>query len=68
MKLRTGAIALNFAVIFVDVVSDGKQRNFRRNLLFASEQKLPELVIFLDDSEGSLGLYASVGAKQYSHG
>ena len=50
VKLRTGAIVLNFAVIFVDVVCNGKQRDFCRNLLFSSEQKLPEFVIFLDGS------------------
>ena len=32
VKLRTGAIVLNFAVIFVDVVGNGKQRDFCRNL------------------------------------
>ena len=68
VKLRTGAIVHDFAVIFVDVVCNGKQRDFCRNLLFSSEQKLPEFVIFLDDAKSSLGLYASVGAKQYSHG
>ena len=67
-KKRTGAIVLNFAVIFVDGVCNGKQCDFCRNLLFSSEQQLPEFVIFLDDAEGSLGLYASVGAKQDSHG
>ena len=55
-------------MIFVDVVGDGKQRDFGRNLLFSSEQKLPVFVISLYDSKGSLGLYASVGAKQYSLG
>ena len=68
VKLRTGAIDLNFDVIFVDVVGNGKQRDFCRNLLFSSEQKLPEFVILLDDAKSSLGLYASVGAKQDSHG
>lgn len=35
VKLRTGAIITNFAEIFVDIVSDGKQSNFGRNFLFA---------------------------------
>ena len=68
VKKRTCSIVHNFAVIFVDVVGNGKQRDFCRNLLFSSEQKLPEFVILLDDVKSSLGLYASVGAKQYSHG
>jgi len=59
-QLSAGAVLLNLAVQFVDIVAHRHQKKLGQNLFAAAKPELPETVILFDDPEGTLRLNGMV--------
>ncbi len=63
-QLPSGAVVLDFAVVFVYVVAHGHQEDLGKYFFVTPEQELPKTVILLDDTEGALRLDGTVYPEQ----